>query len=81
MNNGQLIKGIIAGAAIGAVVAILLAPESGYATRENLSEKGNDLVDGVKSKLKTLFGHVADRLLEDLSGSLTRTKSTASQFN
>lgn len=59
--NSKLVFGLLAGAAIGAVAGILLAPEKGADTRkkiadgvgeagDNLKDRFNDFVDGVKDK-------------------------------
>jgi YtxH-like protein len=43
MNSGKVILGIIAGASIGAMAGILLAPDKGSATRKKIVEHTNDL--------------------------------------
>lgn len=42
-NSGSVILGTLIGAAVGFAAGILLAPASGKETRENLSEKANDM--------------------------------------
>ena len=48
MANTKIILGFIAGAAIGAIAGILLAPDSGAATRKKIIDKSGDLKDAVK---------------------------------
>jgi len=48
MANTKTILGFIAGAAIGAIAGILLAPDSGAATRKKIIDKSGDLKDAVK---------------------------------
>lgn len=44
------IKGIILGGAIGAVIGILYAPQSGKKTREDISDKAEDLLTKAKEE-------------------------------
>ena len=46
MTSKQIVKGFVAGAAIGAVVGLLFAPKSGSETRQLLGNK----TQGVRSK-------------------------------
>jgi gas vesicle protein len=47
-NNNKFLAGLIAGAVVGAVTALLLAPKSGKETRQLLKEKAG--VVGEKAK-------------------------------
>jgi gas vesicle protein len=47
------LKGIILGGAIGAVIGILYAPQSGRRTREDISEKAEDLLAKAKEEYET----------------------------
>ena len=49
----------IAGAAVGAIAGILLAPDKGSATRQKLVDKTNDLADSVKSKVDSMKSRFA----------------------
>ena len=48
MANTKTTLGFIAGAAIGAIAGILLAPDSGANTRKKIAEKAGNLKDAVK---------------------------------
>jgi len=50
-NTGKLIGGILLGAAIGAALGVLFAPDKGSQTRKKILAKGEDLTDGMKEKL------------------------------
>jgi gas vesicle protein len=48
MNSGKLFIGILAGATLGVLAGILLAPEKGSDTRKRILKKGEGLVDELK---------------------------------
>ena len=53
MNKDKAIGlgiGILAGAVVGATVALLFAPQSGKETRKMIKEKATEVVDKVKEK-------------------------------
>ena len=50
MSTGKVLLGLVAGAAAGAVLGILFAPEKGTITREQISQKGEDLLASLKTK-------------------------------
>ncbi|MCK9402704.1 MAG: YtxH domain-containing protein [Chitinophagaceae bacterium] len=51
-STGKILAAVLAGAAIGAVVGILLAPDKGSETRKKISEEGKRLADDVKDKFR-----------------------------
>ncbi len=55
MNTGKAALGILAGLATGAILGILLAPDSGKNTRKKIANKGGDYADDVKEKFNTLI--------------------------
>ena len=55
MANTKLTLGFIAGAAIGAIAGILLAPDSGSATRKKIADKACDVTDAVKDSITGLL--------------------------
>lgn len=58
---------LLAGLAVGAVVGILFAPESGADTRGKISDKAGDLAESVKDKIQSVkekIGTQADELVE-----------------
>jgi gas vesicle protein len=52
MNTGKVIIGVLAGAAIGATLGILFAPDKGSNTRKKIVQKGVDIKDTVKDKFE-----------------------------
>lgn len=55
-----MLSGLLIGAAAGAVIGILFAPEKGIDTRNLLGKKGLDLKDTLKSKINDLVDGIAD---------------------
>ena len=58
MNSGKVLLGVVAGAAIGAMLGILFAPDKGSETRKKVLKKGGELKDGLEEK----FNGLIDRL-------------------
>ena len=88
MSTSKTLLGFIAGAAVGAALGILFAPDKGTETRKKISDQGNDLadnikgkftdlVDGVKEKFSSLKGEADDAVDKGYSA-YNRTKS---EFN
>lgn len=49
MSNTKTVLGFVAGAAVGALAGILLAPDKGSNTRKKISGKAEDISDSLKS--------------------------------
>ncbi len=63
----KLLSGILVGAAAGAVLGILFAPEKGCDTRQKLRQGADDLVSNLKNKVGSLKQTVTDRFEEATS--------------
>jgi gas vesicle protein len=48
MLTGKLITGILAGAAAGAILGVLFAPDKGSETRAKIAQKSSELTDAIK---------------------------------
>jgi gas vesicle protein len=62
MNSGKIIMGVLAGAAAGAVLGILFAPEKGEATRKNISHKTEEYADLLKGKIDMAGDRMNERI-------------------
>ena len=61
MSNGKLVTGILVGAAAGAILGILFAPDKGSSTRQKISKKTGDFTDSLKDKYSDFVDSVASK--------------------
>jgi len=61
MSNGKLLLGLLAGAAAGAVLGVLFAPDKGSNTRKKISKEAEDYTNDLKTKFNDLVANVAQR--------------------
>ncbi|MFI5124846.1 MAG: YtxH domain-containing protein [Chitinophagales bacterium] len=61
MNTSRILLGFAAGAAVGAALGILFAPDKGTETRRRISEKSNDIAGSIKDKFSDLVDGVKDK--------------------
>ena len=55
MSAGKVLIGIVAGAAAGAALGILFAPEKGSMTRSQISKKGECFLNSFKAKFDAII--------------------------
>jgi len=61
MANTKTVLGFLAGAAVGALAGILLAPDKGSETRKKISQKTNDLGDSLKGSFSDFVDGIKDQ--------------------
>ena len=61
MNTSKILLSFVAGAAVGAVLGILFAPDKGTETRRRISEKSNDMAHSLKENFNEFIDGVKDR--------------------
>jgi gas vesicle protein len=62
MNSGsKVLLGVLAGAAAGAVLGVLFAPNTGVETRRKLGEGSKDIANNLKDKFSELVDGIADK--------------------
>ena len=64
MKTSKALLGIIAGVAVGAIIGVLMAPESGENTRKKIVSKSRGAVDDLKSKFNSLVDGIATQTEE-----------------
>ena len=62
MSKGNVVIGVLAGVAVGALIGILFAPDKGSETRKKISKKSSDTVDDLKEKFDDLISNASDKL-------------------
>jgi gas vesicle protein len=69
-STGSFVTGLLAGVALGGVIALLFAPKSGKETREHLKQKLEDLEKEFET-LKSKAAQKSDSVRKDLTDRLT----------
>ncbi len=72
MSKSKVLAGLLVGAAAGAVLGLLLAPEKGSDTRKKIAEKKNKFGEDLKNK----FGEVK----ETIKGKYDNIRSDANEL-
>lgn len=64
MKSEKVLIGLLAGAAVGALLGVLFAPDKGSVTRKNISSKGQELADDLTEKLDDFIDAVKEKFEE-----------------
>lgn len=72
-STGSFLIGLLSGAAIGATLGILFAPDKGEVTRKKISNKANELKDDLEHKFNDLKEYVAEAVGHEKAGKKEKT--------
>lgn len=78
MNSKNLIGGLLAGAAVGVAIGLLLAPASGKETRKKIADGSKKLTDGLKSSVEDSIDSLKDRFYSGVDEVAKKGKETFS---
>jgi gas vesicle protein len=84
MSKGKLLTGVLVGAAAGAVLGILMAPDKGSETRKKIAKKGNDVSGSVKDGFEKLGDTVSEKyrnIKDDAKEMMDKAKNKESALN
>lgn len=73
MDSGKILLGVLAGAAVGATLGILFAPDKGSNTRKKISKKGNEYAEGLEDKYREFMETVTEKF-EQLTADAQKAK-------
>jgi gas vesicle protein len=76
MESRNLIGGLLAGAAIGVAVGILLAPRSGDQTRKKIKRDSKHLMGGLKHSVEDSIDTLRDQYNHGIDELAKRSKGT-----
>ena len=64
MNKGNVVLGVLAGVAVGAILGVLFAPDKGSETRKKIAEKASEGAEDLKGKFNDLVASISEKLEE-----------------
>jgi gas vesicle protein len=67
MSSGNFAMGLLVGAAAGAVLGILFAPARGSETRRTLARKGEEYAEDLKNQLTDKFNELVEGVTDSIS--------------
>lgn len=81
MANTKTLLGFLAGAAVGALAGILLAPDKGSETRKMISQKTGDLGESLKGSFNDFVDGIKDSYANMKSGAEDLEEKGKSRMN
>lgn len=76
-ENGKIITALLAGAAAGAVLGLLFAPDKGSETRDKLNESLSDLGEAIKERAEEQYDQLndfKDRIISTIKSKMSKAE-------
>jgi gas vesicle protein len=62
MGKGNVVLGVLAGVAVGALLGVLFAPDKGSETRKKIAKKTSDGAEELKDKFEALLAGLTEKI-------------------
>jgi len=82
MNAGNVVIGVVAGLATGALLGVLFAPDKGYKTRKRIGRETEKITDDISDKFQEFVDSITDKfekVKEDVTNFAEKAKTTEKQ--
>ncbi|QHV94053.1 YtxH domain-containing protein [Spirosoma endbachense] len=73
------LPGILVGLAVGAIVGVLLAPESGKKTRKRISSESDSFFKDLQDQLQSGLDNIRSQYNDYVDSAVTKTQDAVSQ--
>lgn len=81
MKTGNVLLGIVAGAAAGLAAGVLFAPKRGADTRQQIADRSNDYINVSKNRLNDMVNSVSSSLDNLKSKTMGKSKHAHAEMN